>query len=95
MTPFARACCLLLLPLAVACAQAPVQEMSDARQAIQAARAHAEGPASRADLAAAEQLLRDAEAALEARRYDDARSLASAARDGATAVREQAGASRP
>ena len=39
---------------------------------------------------APEQLLREAEAALEARRYEDARRLALAARDGATAVRERA-----
>jgi len=82
--------CLLSLLLIVGCARAPVQEMSDARQAIQAAEGVANASQDRQDLAAAEKLLRDAEAALEAHRYDDARRLASAARDGATAVRERA-----
>ena len=90
MKAFSRACCLLSLLLVVACAGAPVQEMSDARQAIHAARDYAERPADRADLAEAERMLREAEAALEARRYDDARRLAEAAREGATAVRERA-----
>lgn len=85
-----RALVLLLMSLTAACAGAPVQEMSDARQAIHAAQALAEHPADRAELAAAERMLREAEAALEARRYDDARRLADAARDGATAVRERA-----
>jgi len=82
--------CLLSLLLIAGCARAPVQEMSDARQAIQAAEGVANASQDRQDLAAAEKLLRDAEAALEAHRYDDARRLASAARDGATAVRERA-----
>ncbi len=89
MSLLARVCLVSML-LVASCAQAPVQEMSDARQAIQAARGVANAPLDRQDLVAAEKLLREAEAALEAHRYDDARRLASGARDGATAVRERA-----
>lgn len=89
MNPLVRVCLLSLL-LVASCAQAPVQEMSDARQAIHAAQGVANAPQDRQDLAAAVKLLREAEAALEAHRYDDAARLASAARDGATEVRERA-----
>lgn len=82
----------LLVPLLLvaACAQAPVQEMSDARQAIQAARAVVEEAPDRAQLENAEQAMREAEAALEAGRYAEARRLAAAARDDALAVRDRA-----
>ncbi len=85
---------LLALLLVTACAQVPVQEMSDARQALQAARAVAEGPGDLARLDTAGRLLREAEAALEAGRYADARRLANAARVGANEVREAAAGSR-
>jgi len=91
MRLLARTCSLLLpLVLLVACATAPVQEMSDARQAIQAARAVARQPAEQEQIDAAARQLHEAEAALEARRYDDARRMANAARAAAIAVRERA-----
>lgn len=86
----------LLFPLLLvaACAQAPVQEMSDARQAIQAARAVVQQPADRAQLENAERNLRDAEAALEAGRYAEARRHAASAKADALEVRERAEAAR-
>ena len=80
--------------LAAACAQAPVQEMSDARQALQAAREVATRPADQAELKTVERELQEAEKALEAGRYDDARRHAQAAKSGAVTVRERAADSR-
>jgi hypothetical protein len=83
-------CCSLVLLALAACAQAPVQEMSDARQAIQAAREVAESPADRDALAAAEAQMERAESALEAGRYDDARRHAADVKMRALEVRERA-----
>jgi len=81
---------LVPLLLVVACAQAPVQEMSDARQALQAAHAVAENEIDVIRLQQAERILREAESALEAGRYADARRQAEAARAEALAVRQRA-----
>jgi hypothetical protein len=62
-----------------ACAGAPVQEMSNARQAIKAAR-DATGPAAPASLIEAESLLNSAEDNLQKRAYKQARRDAIAAR---------------
>jgi hypothetical protein len=76
--------CLAILVLGgmglVACAGAPVQEMSNARQAIKAAR-DANGPLSAPpSLVEAEKLLNRAENNLQKRAYKDARRDAIAAR---------------
>ena len=63
----------LLLP---ACSSAPVQEMSDARQAIEAAKQGGSNP----DLSEAEALLKEAQLALEAGNYNIAKRKANAAR---------------
>lgn len=80
---------LLLCPLLVlaACTSAPTQEMSDARQAISAARdADAQTYAPRS-LDSAERLLGDARQSLEAGRFERARDDALAARDAAMKAR--------
>lgn len=73
-----------------ACASAPVQEMSDARQAIYSA--EAAGAAQRAPdtLLAARRLLQEAQTRLEAGAYDNARQYALDARDEAINARERA-----
>lgn len=78
----ARATLLLAVILLAACSRSPpVQEMSDARQAIAAARdAGARGLAP-AELASAEQRLGDAERYLRSGGYGQARRAALAARE--------------
>lgn len=73
-------CVLLLL---ISCASAPVQEMSDARQAIQAAREASVHSTPHPDLRQAESLLKEAELALENGDYKIARSRANQAREAA------------
>ncbi|NOZ52470.1 MAG: DUF4398 domain-containing protein [Gammaproteobacteria bacterium] len=64
------------------CVSAPVQEMSDARQAIQVAKeVGAESRLSQINLQKAEQFLKQAQQALEHGEYNTARSHARAARD--------------
>lgn len=75
-TPAFYLCILLLL---FSCATAPVQEMSDARQAIQAAREAGAQPESQANLQNAESLLKEAELALENGDYSKARRKATQA----------------
>ena len=60
----------------VGCAGAPVQEMSDARQAIAAARAAGATPASSPDFSAAESAIGRAEAHLQVQEYARARMAA-------------------
>ena len=69
--------------LLFACVSAPVQEMSDARQAIQAAKEAGAGaqPNSQVNLEKAESLLKEAELALENGEYKKARSTAIEARN--------------
>ncbi len=89
---FLRPLFLLAVLAGFGCAQAPVQEMSDARQAIQAARvAVGDDEAGRGDLATAEELLKQAETALEAGRYGNARDHAAAAKTSALEAHAKAG----
>lgn len=80
---------ILMLALA-ACATAPVQEMSDARQAIRSAEAVGAAQRSPESLTAAQQLLRNAQTYLETGAYDDARRYALDARVQAIKAREAA-----
>ncbi|MFZ4790904.1 MAG: DUF4398 domain-containing protein [Candidatus Competibacteraceae bacterium] len=73
-----------------ACAVAPVQEMSDARQAIRSAEAVGAVRRSPDALTTAQRLLQEAQAQLEAGAYDDARRHALDAREEAIRAREQA-----
>lgn len=73
-----------------ACATAPVQEMSDARQAIRSAEAVGAAQRSPDALSAAQRLLREAQTHLEVGAYGDARRSALDARDAAIKAREQA-----
>lgn len=73
-----------------ACAAAPVQEMSDARQAIRSAEAVGAARRSPGALSTAQRLLQEAQAQLEAGAYDDARRHALDAREQAIRAREQA-----
>jgi hypothetical protein len=75
-----------------ACAGAPVQEMSNARQAIRAARDAGAEKAAPQKLSEAEALLIRAEDSLERRAYGEARRNAKAARDKAA---EALGAAKP
>ena len=63
-----------------ACASVPVQEMSDARQAIQVARSVGVDENSQANLVQAKKLLKKAEQALHTGEYKEARVNAVAAR---------------
>jgi hypothetical protein len=75
-----------------ACVGAPVQEMSNARQAIRAARDAGAEQAAPQKLNEAEALLNRAEDSLERRAYREARRSAIAARDKAA---EALGATQP
>lgn len=93
--PFPEALSTKITRLAVAmlalsaCATAPpVQEMSDARQAIRAAEAVGAAQRSPDTLLAAQRLLREAQMQLEAGAYDSARRHALGARDAAIQARE-------
>jgi hypothetical protein len=80
MTVFTRrhfiALSLVGFSLLSGCSSAPVQEMSDARQAIEAAKQGGTNP----DLHEAESLLKQAQLALEAGNYTVAKEKANAAR---------------
>jgi hypothetical protein len=71
-----------------ACAGAPVQQMSDARQAINAARAAGAADHAPGQLATAAQLLDDAERALQQHQYRMARRQAEEAHEHALAALE-------
>ena len=76
------------------CASAPIQEMSDARQAINAARqvmGASTSAALREDFQRAETLLEDAETQLRAGEYSKARRYAEEAKLLAIEARERAG----
>jgi len=82
---------LLLIALALtACTAAPVQEMSDARQAIYSAEAAGAVRRSPEALLAAQRLLWEAQERLEAGAYVEARRYAQEARDEAIKAREEA-----
>jgi len=72
----------------VACATAPVQEMSDARQAIRSAEAVGASQRSPQTLMEAQYLLREAQARLENGAYEDARRYALSARRKAIKARK-------
>ncbi|MCW8844789.1 MAG: DUF4398 domain-containing protein [Gammaproteobacteria bacterium] len=69
-----------VLPGLSACAVAPVQEMSDARQALKAAEQAGAAEFAADSLERAQALLRDAETQLSKRRYNEAREDANAAK---------------
>ena len=77
---------------ALGCSSAPVQEMSNARQAIRAARDAGAEKAAPQTLTAAQALLEQAEASLQRRSYREARRNAVSARSKAT---EALGAAQP
>ena len=81
---------LVLLAVGAACGSAPVQEMSEARQAIEAARAAGAEKHAGGQLGKARELLKSAEGMLNDRRYRDARRDAIKARDEAISARETA-----
>ncbi|MDZ7829623.1 MAG: DUF4398 domain-containing protein [Halofilum sp. (in: g-proteobacteria)] len=79
---------LLFAILLGGCASAPYQQMSDARQAVEAARpVVADQPDERAQLQEAREMLARAEEHLRAGEYEHARRLAEKARDMAIAAR--------
>lgn len=82
---------LLTVVLTVACTSPPVQEMSDARQAIQAAAEIGTDEHSE-ELARARALLAEAEAALRAHRFESARNAALDAHREAVAILRAHGA---
>ena len=77
-----------------ACASAPVQEMSDARQAINAAEAADAAQRSPQEMIAAQRALLKAQTSLEKGAYAEARRLALEAREQAIQARQVA-AKRP
>lgn len=70
-----------LVTMIVSCVAAPVQEMSDARQAIQAASKSTRPLHINDELLKAQRMLKDAESALAEGEYKKAREKAQAARD--------------
>jgi len=81
---------MLLSALLAACGTAPVQEMSEARQAIAAARAAGARDYAVEEYNRAESLLKTAEHMLNNRHYGKARQSANEARDEAIRARETA-----
>ncbi|CDH47620.1 hypothetical protein BN874_850038 [Candidatus Contendobacter odensis Run_B_J11] len=79
-----------ILLVLTACVSAPVQEMSDARQAIYSAEVAGAAQYSPDTLLAAQRLLQEAQTRLETGAYDDARHHALDARDEAIKARERA-----
>ena len=79
---------LLCIVMQTACVTAPVQEMSDARQAIHAAVEAGADRLAPDDLAAARRYLEDAERKLEVRSFASARSDALLAKTKAVAALE-------
>jgi hypothetical protein len=80
----------LLLALVVGCGSAPVQEMSEARQAIEAARVAGAEQHATASYEKARSLLKTAEDMLNQHHFRKARESAALARDEAIEAREQA-----
>lgn len=80
----------ILLPLLAACGSAPVQEMSEARQAIEAARVAGAEQHAPAGYHKATMLLKSAEQMLNEHHYRKARERAALARDKAIQAREAA-----
>lgn len=78
-----------LAGLTAACATVPVQEMSDARQAVEAARRITAASQDSPALRSAEVLLQNAEQALAEGNYKQARKDAAAAREQAMAAQAE------
>lgn len=87
---FLRCSVISLLLLLSACSYAPVQEMSDARQAIDAARVAGAGHFAEAEFNGAQALLKKAEGQLNDGRYKAAKRNAVEARNQAIEAREAA-----
>ncbi len=85
-----RASVIALLTLVTACGSAPVQEMSEARQAIEAARAAGAEQYAAEQYDRAQSLLKTAEDMLNERHFRKARDSAAKARDEAILARETA-----
>lgn len=82
---------LFVVTLAAGCAiSPPVQEMSDARQAIRAAQDVHAGKHAPSTLGQAEELLNHATRSLEQGRYEEARQAALAAKEKAIMARDRA-----
>ncbi len=79
-----------LIIFLVACAGAPVQEMSDARQAVRSAEAARADYHSPIQFLEARQLLEQAQNQLERGNYSEAKRLALSAREEAILAREKA-----
>ena len=94
-TALRRASGLALLALVVACGSAPVQEMSEARQAIEAARAAGAEQYAEEQYNRAQSLLKTAEDMLNERHFRKARESAAKARDEAILAREAAQQATP
>lgn len=90
MRPLTVLLAALLAASLVACAVVPAQEMSDARQAIQAAEAAGAGERAPRPLGFARALLEQAEAELAVQDYAAARRSAQASKDAAIQAREAA-----
>ncbi|HFD79940.1 MAG TPA: DUF4398 domain-containing protein [Gammaproteobacteria bacterium] len=78
----------VLVLTVTACGHAPVQEMSDARQALEAAQAAGAPEHASEQYREAQALLRSAESQLNQGRYREARQTAARARDEAIRARE-------
>lgn len=87
---FIKSFFLVLVLLLAACTGMPVQEMSNARQAVEAARKAGADTRAPKDLESAEVLLKDAEKALEDGDYSLAKDNARAARDQAVTAQDKA-----
>ncbi len=85
----------LLALFGVACGSAPVQEMSEARQAIEAARAAGADQLATDQYEKAQSLLKDAEEMLNDRHFGKARHSAELARKEAILARETAQKAKP
>lgn len=80
----------LVLSLLAGCVTAPVQEMSDARQAIEAAQAAGADDLVPATMQQARNLLHQAESGLDSGSYREAQQAAERARQAAIIARERA-----
>jgi hypothetical protein len=87
--PHFSAILLLIAIFLSACTGMPVQEMSDARQALEAARKAGAETRAPGELESAEQLLQDAEKALVDGDYGKAKDSAKAAKDQAVTAQEK------
>ncbi len=88
-SPRSCLCCIILAGLLSACAGVPVQEMSNARQAVEAARQANAQVYAPEELLAAENLLQQDEKALAEGYYREAREDAEAAREQAVSAQSK------